>query len=168
MSKLDIVIGILLIIGIFKGYRNGFLMGLISLLAIILGILGGFKLMGEGMIFLQREFNADSSVLPYLSFLLIFIVIVALVNIFGTVIKTTIDKTMFGIVDQLLGAVLGGVKWLFLLSVVFWLMDSLEFQPWLHWTEESILYPFTIAFATEVSVYISDILPFFKETFRQF
>lgn len=168
MNKLDIVIAIILLIGIYKGYRNGFLMGLISLLAIVLGIFGGFKLMGEGMLFLQKEFNADTSVLPYLSFLLIFIIIVVLVNLFGKLIKTSIDKTMFGVVDEILGAALGGIKWLFLLSVLFWIVDSMDFEPWPEWTEGSILYPFTITFATELSGYVSDILPFFKETFKQF
>ena len=70
MNKLDIFVAVVLLWGAYRGYKNGFLMGLISLVAIVLGIFGGFKLMGEGMLLLQREFNADTSVLPYISSLL--------------------------------------------------------------------------------------------------
>lgn len=167
MNKLDIFIAVILLYGAYRGYKNGFLMGLISLLAIVLGILGGFKLMGEGMLFLQREFNADKSVLPYLSFILIFVLIVAGVNMLGKLVKSTLDRTLLGYIDQAMGAILGAFKWLFLLSVVFWLVDSLQWnEP--SWTEDSVLYPYVELFAQWLTLWISDFLPFFKETFRQF
>jgi membrane protein required for colicin V production len=168
LNKLDIFIALLILVGAYSGYKNGFLMGLISLTAIILGVFGGFKLMGEGMIFLQREFNADKSVLPYLSFLAIFIIIVVLVNIIGRMIKASIDKSFLGTVDAAMGAILGVVKWLFMLSVVLWLLDSLEMTPGPDWTEGSYLYHYTAMFATELSGWMSGFLPFFKETFKQF
>ncbi len=143
-------------------------MGLISLLAIILGIFGGFKLMGEGMIFLQREFNADVTVLPYLSFLLIFILIVVGVNIIGRLLKASIDKSFLGTIDESMGAILGVFKWLFMLSVILWILDSLDMSPGPGWTDDSYLYPYTAMFATELSEWMSGILPFFKETFKQF
>ena len=168
MSKLDLFIGLLLLYGTYRGYKNGFLMGLISLVAIVLGILGGFKLMGEGMLYLQREFNADTSVLPYLSFIIIFIIIVIGVNILGKVVKSAIDKTLLGVIDEALGAILGLIKWMFLLSVIFWITDSLDWSPEPGWTEGSVLYPITELFAQQVSTWISDFLPFFKETFREY
>lgn len=143
-------------------------MGLISLVAIILGIFGGFKLMGEGMLFLQREFNADKSVLPYLSFLLIFILIVIVVNILGKMVKATIDRTFLGTMDQAMGAILGIFKWLFMLSVILWIFDSLEYNLSEDWTEGSMLYPYAVLFATELAGWVSQVLPFFKETFKQF
>ena len=143
-------------------------MGLISLVAIVLGIFGGFKLMGEGMLFLQREFNADKSVLPYLSFLLIFILIVVLVNILGRIIKASINQTFLGTMDEAMGAIIGVCKWLFMLSVILWIFDSLEYSLNEDWTEGSLLYPYTVIFATELAGWVSEVLPFFKETFKQF
>lgn len=143
-------------------------MSLISLLAIVIGIFGGFKLMGEGMLFLQREFNADKTVLPYLSFILIFVVIVVLVNLLGRTIKASIDQTFLGKLDAIMGAILGIFRWLFLLSVVLWIMDSLEYSPGENWTEGSVLYPVTAHFATELAGWMSNFLPFLKESFKQF
>ncbi len=168
MNKLDIFIVLLILFAAYRGYRSGFLMGLISLVAIILGVFGGFKLMGEGMIFLQREFNADKSVLPYLSFIAIFILIVVLVNILGKLVKASIDQTFLGTLDAGMGAILGIVKWLFMVSVVLWLLDSLEISPGNEWTGDSYLYPYVSLFATELAERTAEFLPFFKETFKQF
>ena len=168
MSKVDIVLLILAFIGAYSGYKQGFLMELISLAAILLGVLGGFKLMGEGMIFLQEQFNADKSTLPYLSFVLIFVVIVVLVRLLGKLVKDSIDKTFLGSVDQSMGGVLGAFKTLFMLSVVIWIMDSFKLSPREAWTEGSWLYPFTAQLAPKTAAWIGDFIPVFKDIFRQF
>ena len=143
-------------------------MGLLSLVAIILGIFGGFKLMGEGMLLLQREFNADKNVLPYLSFLFIFLLIVIGVGLLGRMLKATLDKTFLGKIDQLFGALLGAFKWLFLMSVLLWIMDSLHNSPKGDWIEGSRLYPVTVEVATQLAGWMSGFLPFFEEIFKQY
>ncbi len=168
MSTADIVIAILVIIGAVSGYREGFLMELISFIAILLGVLGGFKLMGVGMIFLQEKFNADKSTLPYLSFAVIFVIIVVLVNLLGRIVKTSIDKTFLGTADQAMGAALGGFKTLFMLSIALWIADSLKFTPKEEWTNGSWLYPFTALLAPRTADWIGGFLPVFREIFRQF
>jgi len=168
LSKIDIFLLILMAIGAFNGYREGFLMELFSLVAIILGIFGGFKLMGEGMILLQDHFNADKRVLPYISFAVIFLIIVILVTWAGRLIKHVIDKSFLGRVDQTMGLVLGAFRTLFLLSVVIWIVDSLEVNIKSEWTEGSWLYPFTAQLAPTLASWTGDFIPVFKEIFRQF
>ena len=168
MSKADIAIVLLLLVGAFQGYQSGFLMGLLTLVAIVLGIFGGFKLMGEGMLLLQREFNADKDVLPYLSFLLIFLLIVIGVSLLGRLVKTTLDKTFLGKVDQLFGALLGAFKWLFLMSVLLWIMDSLNYSLKEEWIEGSRVYPYTVDVAAQLAGWVSGFLPFFEEIFKQY
>jgi len=80
LNKADLVIAIILAVGAFLGYKRGFLMELFFLVALIAGVLLGFKLMGWGVEVLAREFNADTKVLPYLSFLIIFILVLLLVH----------------------------------------------------------------------------------------
>ena len=109
----------------------------ISLVAILLGVLSGIKLMGEGMILLEEKFNADKSTLPYLSFAVIFIIIVVLVRLLGKLVKNSIDKSFLGTIDQAMGGALGAFKTLFLLSIVLWIADSLRLTPKAAWTEGS-------------------------------
>ena len=168
MSPIDIVLLLCLVFGAWNGYKEGFLMELISLVAILLGVLGGFKLMGEGMLFLQDRFNADKSTLPYISFIAIFIIIVVLVRLLGRMVKHTIDKSFLGTVDQAMGAVLGAFKTLFMLSIALWIMDSLKITPRASWTDESWLYPFTAHVAPRTAEWIGGFVPVFKEIFTQF
>ena len=162
------MLALFVLIGAFAGYKAGFLMELISVVAILLGVLCGFKLMGEGMLFLEDKFNADKDTLPYLSFAAIFIIIVILVRLLGNIVKGSIDKSFLGKIDQAMGGILGAFKTLFLLSIVLWIADSLRFTPKAEWTEDSWLYPFTATLAPRTAEWIGSFLPVFKEIFRQF
>lgn len=168
MSKIDIFLVIVILIGAFQGYRDGFLMGLISLLGIVLGVFLGFKLMGAGMDFLEKEFHADQSTLPYISFFLIFIMVVVLVALLGKAIRSSIDKTFLGRVDQSMGVVLGAFKAMFMVSVILWITDSLKYSPKAEWTQGSWLYPFTAKLAPDLAGWMAQFLPFFREIFPQF
>lgn len=168
MSKVDIFLILFAIAGAYKGYKEGFLMELIALVAVVLGVFCGFKLMGEGMILLEEKFNADKSTLPYISFLVIFIIVVVLVHLLGRMIKHSIDKSFLGTMDQSLGAALGIFRTLFVLSIVIWIFDSLKISPKPEWTEGSWLYPFTAKLAPKVAGWLGNFVPVFKEIFRQF
>ena len=137
MSIADIFLGIIILFGIYQGYKEGFLMSLFSLFAIILGVLGGFKLMGAGMVLLADKFNVDQTVLPYISFGVIFIAIVIVVTLLGRMIHASIDKNFLGRVDQAAGAALGLLKIVFMCSVIIWLVNSLKVSVKEEWIDGS-------------------------------
>ncbi len=168
MSKIDIALIVVVLIGGYKGYRDGFLMGLFTFVALVLGVFGAFKLMGAGMVFLQEHFNADRSVLPYLSFAAIFIIIMVLVTWLGKLLRQSIDKTFLGRLDEIMGCFLGAFKTLFVASILFWLADSLKISPPEEWTEGAWLYPFTAHLAPELAGWLAQFLPFLKEIFPVF
>lgn len=168
MSKIDIALLVIILIGAYQGYKDGFLMGLITVLALVLGVFGAFKLMGAGMIFLQEEFNADKVLLPYLAFILIFVLIVVAVTWMGRAVRNSIDKTFLGRIDEVMGSFLGAFKTTFLLSVALWIADSMKYSPGSEWTEGSWLYPFTAHLAPELAGWIAGFLPFFREIFPVF
>jgi membrane protein required for colicin V production len=165
LSFADIALVILLILGAFKGYKDGFLMELFSLLGIILGVLGGFKLMGMALIYLSDEFNIDENVLPYIAFSIVFIVIVVLVTLTGRAIKASIDKTFLGKVDETLGGVLGLLKTAFLLSVAIWLLQSLHYNFPEHWTANSKVFPRVAKIAPAITHWVGQFVPFFHDIF---
>lgn len=168
MSKADIVLLILAAFGAWGGYREGFLMEFVSLIGIVLGIFLGFKLMGEGMILLEEQFNVDRSTLPYISFIVIFLLVIFGVRLLGALVKNSLDKSFLGSADQALGAVLGIFRTLFMISVVLWILDSLKMTPREAWVEDSWLYPFTAKLAPSIADWAGQFLPFFREIFRSF
>ncbi len=168
MSKVDIVLLVLAAFGAWSGYREGFLMEVISLLGIVLGVLLAFKLMGEGMIFLEERFDVNRTVLPYVTFMVIFFLVVIGVRMLGSLVKYSIDKTFLGSADQSLGAVVGALRTLLMLSVFIWILDSLKITPHAEWIEDSWLYPFTARLAPTIANWTGQLIPFFNEIFREF
>lgn len=155
-------------LGAWGGYKEGFLMEVVSLFAIVLGVFLGFKLMGVAMILLEEKFNADGETLPYLAFIVVFVAVVLLVRMLGSLVKNSLDKSFLGAADQALGATLGAFRSLFMVSVGLWILDSLKMGPRASWTDGSWLYPFTARLAPAVADWAGQFLPFFKEIFREF
>jgi membrane protein required for colicin V production len=168
LNKADLVIAIILAVGAFLGYRRGFLLELFFLLSIVLGVFIGFKLMGTGVEYLSKEFNADKAVLPYISFAIIFLIVMIVVSLIGKSIKNSLDKTFLGKMDAIAGAALGLIKFAFGISVIIWLVEALEIPFPEGWKEDSTLYPVAAKVAPTLSEYFGGIIPFFKETFKQF
>lgn len=165
MSAADIAICVFILVGAYAGYKEGFLMELFSLLALLLGVLGGFKLMGWAMLYLADHFNVDKNVLPYVAFGVVFIAIVIAVRLLGNMIKLSLDKSFLGRVDQVAGGFLGIIKTGFILSVLIWLIDSLRFNFPDRWTADSWLFPKVATFAPSVTTWIGEWFPIFRDVF---
>jgi membrane protein required for colicin V production len=168
LSKIDIALSILFIIGGYLGYKRGFLAELFFLAALIIGVLVGFKFTGWGVEFLHKELNADTAVLPYISFFIIFVLVVILVIFIGNRIKHLMDDSFLGKVDAAMGAALGVLKYAFCASVILWLARAVNLTFSESWTRGSWLYPWTVSFASHVADFFGGFIPFFKEIFRQF
>ena len=165
MSKADLLLLIIFIIGSYYGYKGGFLIELFSILSIILGVLGGFKLMGYVMVYLQDEFHADKATLPYIAFIIVFVAIVIVVRLIGRMFKLSVDKTFLGSMDKIMGAVLGMFRAAFMCSVIIWIADSLRFAPPDGWIKDSWLYPVTASVAPVIANWAGSFIPFFREIF---
>ena len=165
MSWIDIVLILCLVIAGISGYREGFLMELFSLLAILLGVLGAFKLLGWAIVYLGNEFDIDQKHLPYVAFAVVFVLIVIAVRLLGNLIKLSIDKTFLGRVDQIAGSFLGVIKSAFILSVLMWLADSFKIEFPDKWTSDSWLFPKVAAFAPAFTHWLGEFFPFFNDVF---
>ncbi len=166
MNGLDVILLVFFILGMVSGYRSGFLVSLFSLLAIFLGILAGFKLMGEAMLTLNEYYAIDEKILPYVAFAIVFLLVLIIVNLLGKLLRSALDKTLLGSVDQLAGAVLGVLKTAFIISVLFWIMHSMEMDFLHRWKEDSLLYPYTVDFAPKVTNWIGELMPSFRNLFQ--
>ena len=159
MSLVDIILGIVILFGAFRGYREGFLMETISFLAVMLGILGGFKLMGKAMVWLAGQMDINERVLPYVAFAVVFIIIVIAVSWLGKAIKASIDKSFLGRVDQAAGAMIGLLKFAFLSSVFIWIVNSFFKSTVDDWSHDSLLLPIIQDFAPLIISWIGEIIP---------
>ena len=162
MSIADIVILILLILGAYSGYKKGLILELIAIVAFILAIIGGFKLLHLGMEYISEIYGGFGSFLPFIAFVVLFVLILIVVNLAGQILKKIIDWTPFGILDNAAGAIIGILKWALVLSVFLWVMTSLGIDLPNKFTSNSTLLPFVNRFAGQVSDFISTIFPSFE------
>ena len=110
MSFIDIVIGILLVWGLYKGLRNGLFVEIASLVALIAGIYGAIHfsyITGE---YLMERLNWSENYIKIIAFLITFFAIVVLVHFAGKFLTKIADFAMLGILNKIAGAIFGTLK----------------------------------------------------------
>ncbi|WKK86960.2 CvpA family protein [Marivirga arenosa] len=167
MKTLDILLLIPLLFGAYLGYKKGLLLEIVSLVALIVAIIGAFKLLDFGMDLLQPYFENWEQALPIISFILLFVGILLLVNLVGKVVKKILDMTLLGGLDNFAGSIIGLLKWAFGVSLVLWLGESIEISISADMAEGTYIYPIVASIAPFVVELISDYMPFIQEVFDQ-
>ncbi len=151
-----------MIFGAVLGFRKGLLLEIFGVLAFVLAIIGGFKLMETGMVYLSEYFEDFDQLLPFISFLVIFLAIIILVNMLGKLLKKMIDLTLLGGFDKFAGAILGLVKWAIGVSILLWLVNNFGIElPGQE--EELVLYPFLTELGPKLIASLDVVLPFAQE-----
>ena len=163
MSIVDIVLVLVIIVGGFVGYKEGFIVSLFSFVAIILGVLGGFKLMGAIMVMMGRSYKVDESILPYVAFGIAFIAITIVVGLLGKIVKAAVQTRILGPVDQAVGSLFGLARATFMVSIILWIIDSLKVKLPDQWNSDSWLQPMISDFALRITNWISVFLPFLRD-----
>jgi len=162
LKTLDIILIIPLVFGAVMGYKKGLLLEIFGILAFVLAIIGGFKLMELGMTYLSEYFDGIDHLLPFISFLVIFIAIILLVNLFGKLVKKMVDMTLLGGVDKFAGGIVGIVKWAIGLSIILWLTNNFGIElP--GQDEELVLYPFLAELGPSLITALDVVLPFAED-----
>ncbi len=126
MNFLDAVIIIPLAWGAYKGFQRGFIIEVALLMALLLGLMGGLKFADKAAVFLSSKFEINSQVLPFVSFLAVFIAIIILVVLFGKLLETVVSMTGLGIVNKIAGGMLGITKWVLAISTFLFLFGPVD------------------------------------------
>lgn len=162
MSTADIILLLILALGAYSGYKKGLILELIAIVAFVLAIIGGFKLLHIGMEYVSKVYEGFGNFLPFVAFLVLFVLIIIVVNMVGKILKKIIDWTPFGVLDNLAGALIGVAKWALMLSILLWVMTSLSIDMPDSLTKNSKVLPVVTGFASQVGSFISTIFPSFE------
>ncbi|KAB7528488.1 CvpA family protein [Flagellimonas olearia] len=110
MSFLDIVIGILLVWGLYKGLKNGLFVEIASLAALIAGIYGAIHFSYITGNYLAQHMNWSEQYMNIAAFLITFFAIILLVNFAGKFLTKIADFAMLGLLNKLAGGIFGALK----------------------------------------------------------
>lgn len=122
---IDIGFIILLIMAIFQGVRKGFIVGIVSFLAIIIGLAAALKLSVFVADYLKNSVIIAAKWVPVVSFLMVLVVVLLLVGLSARLIKKALHLVMLGWLDMLGGIILYLCIYLVIFSIILFYSNKL-------------------------------------------
>ncbi len=123
---IDVIIIILLLWSVIKGFRKGFIIELASLLALMLGIFGAIKFADLTAAYLSENVNLPEDYTPLIAFALTFIVIVVAVHFLARLVQTLVKMVALNFINRLAGAIFSGLKTALILSFILFFVESID------------------------------------------
>ncbi len=141
MHFFDVIALIIIILFALKGLKNGLIIELSSLIALLLGIIVAIKFSNVAAAWLSE--NLTSQYVSVIAFILVFVFTVIVVHIVARIADKLMKAIALGWLNRLAGAVFGILKAAFLISILLILTDAFglegkinptdkEHQSWLY------------------------------------
>jgi len=124
MSILDIILGIIILFAFYKGAKQGLFVTLASLIGLVLGVIGAVYFSDYAAVYLADNVNWSEQFINLVAFAITFLVIVLLVGLAGKALTKVADFAALGLVNKLLGGIFNGLKYAFIISVLFMFINA--------------------------------------------
>ncbi|HON19642.1 MAG TPA: CvpA family protein [Salinivirgaceae bacterium] len=128
MNYIDIFILLPLLWGIWSGFQRGLILMLGSIVALGLGIYGAILFSDVVANFLTQTLNFNSKYLSLIAFSITFLLLVVAIHLIAHLVNTLFEIVALGFVTKLLGAILGLLKWLIIVSVILSVLNAVDAQ----------------------------------------
>lgn len=126
MGVLDIVLAVLILFGLVRGFMKGLFVEVASLLALILGVYGAIHFSNFTADFLQSKTDWNEKPINIVAFAITFVVIVVAIGLAGKALTKLADFAALGILNKILGGVFGALKIGLILSVLLIVFDKMN------------------------------------------
>ncbi|MBG0860294.1 MAG: CvpA family protein [Bacteroidales bacterium] len=126
MNWIDLIIVVILIIAIIRGFTDGFVREVASLAALILGIWGAIKFSSLTAEKLYEWFDMTGQYVGIIAFLVTFGIIVLIIHFIGIIADRIIDTIALGFLNRILGMVFGLFKSMLILSIFFVILNAID------------------------------------------
>lgn len=123
MSFLDIILGLLLLWGLWKGLKNGLFVEIASIVALIAGIFGAIHFSYFAGDYLSNNMEWDERYINIVAFAITFIIIVLAVHLLGKFLTKIADFAMLGLLNKIAGAIFGTLKVAVILGAILVFID---------------------------------------------
>jgi len=155
---LDIVFAILLLLAFIHGYRKGLIHSVVSLLAIVIGIMAAVYLSELTAIYIDKWFNISSKYLPMISFMVVFIGIYLLFRLLENMLEGFFKLLKLNFINQIAGAIIWSVIWIMLFSTILFYSNNAGLLS-LELKNESVVYEKAEPFAPKTIETIGKVIP---------
>ena len=131
MGFLDIILGVLLAIALFKGIKNGLFVELASLVSLLLGIYVAVKFSYFMKEFLGGFVKWNPNTVQVVAFVLTFMVVVIAVSILGKFLTGIADLAFLGWLNSLGGGFFRVLKTILIIGIVFKVFEKINYHNFL-------------------------------------
>ncbi|WP_066222488.1 CvpA family protein [Formosa haliotis] len=153
MTLLDIILAVILLFGLVRGFMNGLFVEIASLLALIIGIYGAIHFSAFTATLFQDKVDWDENYISIVAFAVTFVVIVLVIGLAGKALTKLANFAFLGIVNKILGGIFGMLKIGLIASIALNIFANLnDTIPFMEKKdlEKSILYEPVIAISTKL------------------
>ena len=126
MNYIDIILLLPLLYGAYRGFSRGLIIEVATLLGLLLGVYIAIKFSGYTEDFLRDFLNLSSESLSYVALGVTFLIVVVAISLLGKMLTKLIDIISLGMVNKLLGTVLGIAKYFVFLCIVLFIIEALD------------------------------------------
>ncbi|MEL6916384.1 MAG: CvpA family protein [Bacteroidota bacterium] len=119
MGFLDIVIGLLLVWGLYKGLKNGLFVEIASIIALVAGLFGAIHFSYIAGDYLSKNMEWNERYINLTAFIITFVIIVLLVHVAGKFLTRIADFAMLGLLNKIAGGIFGALKIAVILGALF-------------------------------------------------
>jgi membrane protein required for colicin V production len=163
---LDIIVLVLLVGALWKGMRNGLILGVFSFLAFIIGLAAAMKLSAVAAEYIGANVSISERWLPIVAFAVVFLIVVLLVRLGAKALEGVVNLATLGWLNKLGGVVFYALIYLFIFSILLFYADQLQLiNP--DTKEASVSFPVLQPLAPVVIEGLGAVIPFFKDMFAE-
>ena len=126
VNFIDIVLGLSLLYGLFKGVKNGLLVEVASILALVAGLYGAIHFSYIVGNYLSAHFDWNEGTMTLLSFIITFFIIVTLVILAAKLLTKVAEIAMLGLLNKVAGGVFGTLKVAIILGALLIFLESVN------------------------------------------
>jgi membrane protein required for colicin V production len=163
---IDLVVVVLLVLALIKGWRKGFIVGVFSFLAFIIGLAAAIKLSAIAADYIGASVNISQRWLPVVAFAVVFLAVVLLVRLGAKALEGVVAVAMLGWANKLGGIVLFALLYLFVFSILLFYVTQVHLINE-ETAQASVTYSYLQPLGPKVINALGVILPFFKNMFSE-
>lgn len=126
MNHVDIVLLLVLGLGVWSGFKKGFIISLFDVIGLGLGVYGGIHFSDAFAEWLKTTFNIGIDWLPFSSFLVTLLLILLAVHLLARAITKVLKLAMLGTLNKVGGAIFGLARSVLFVSLALLFLHPLN------------------------------------------
>jgi membrane protein required for colicin V production len=163
---IDVLFLIFMVLAVFRGLRQGFIIAIVSAVALVIGLAAAIKLSTVVAAYGRAHTSISSRWLPVLAFLVVFLAVVIAVRAGGRLAEKAVDLALLGWLNKLAGVVFFAVIYTIILSVLLFYAVQIHLLS-SDTVAASVIYPFIRPWGPVVIDEFGKFVPWFRGMFAQ-